>query len=1301
MPGVRILIADDHEAVRRGVRSLIASHSDWEVCGEAIDGLDAVEKAKSSRPDVVILDISMPRLSGLQAAPLIKNELPDSEILILSQHDLAQARQLALDAGARNFISKSNMARDLLAAIDDLVKRCRTSSPQPNSVSASLEHSAPLSAGFEFLAGAGEMGREIREHNWSDTPLGPIEKWSQILKTSVSLILNSQHPMWVGWGPTRTFLYNDAYISVLSLAKHPWALGRPAAEVWAEIWDYCGPLADKVFAKGEATLVDDVQLFMNRGDFVEETYYSFSYSPIRDEFGKVKGLFCPSKEVTSKVINARRLGTLSELSAKSLIERSVEGACASAFSTLAKNNNDIPFAMLYLIDRERKHAFLERRCGVEGGLGTLSPERIALSQEAFGTFSQAIIEVATTSQSRTISVKDLGDLPLGSAQQRISEALVLPVTSHGQRPVGVLVAGVNPARTVDAEYRTFYELVSSQIATGIANARSYEEERNRAESLAELDRAKTVFFSNVSHEFRTPLTLMLGPLEDLIASAGARLEAEDQEQLTVIHRNGLRLLKLVNSLLDFSRIEAGRIEAVFQPTDISGLTVELASAFRAAMELAGLQFEVECDPISEPIYIDRDMWEKIVLNLLSNAFKFTFEGKVSLALRSLDDGIQLQISDTGIGVPEEEVPRLFHRFHRVEGARGRTQEGTGIGLALVQELVKIHHGNISVTSKEGSGSTFTATIPKGKDHLPQDRIWAARTLASSAIRADSYVEEAVRWLPEESLENLVPHADRAGSLSFDSMLPEAWERISAGELIVIADDNADMRDYLRRLLRERYRVHAVSNGEDAVRAARELNADLVLTDVMIPGLDGFGVLRALRSDPKTQAKPVILLSARAGEESRVEGLQAGADDYLVKPFASRELLARVSAHLKMARARVEAAEVERRLRAEAELERGRLRESFTLAPAAMALLSGPDHRFTFINSAYVKMAGRDDMDQLLGKTLREALPELKGQGIEELLDHVYQTGRPVVASERETILKRHGKDETTYLNFSYHPMRNVVGEVEGILVHAVEVTEQVVARSQLEARVKERTAELEEAEQRLRTLNNRLLRAQDEERRRLARELHDSAGQMLVALSMNLVPLEQSLAKQNPELDKLAVSSIGLVDELSKELRTMSHLLHPPLLDEAGLKSALRWYVEGFAERSGIQVDLQLDSKLPRLPQEVETTIFRIVQESLTNIHRHSGSKKASLRIDQDAKNTRVEIRDEGRGISQFNSAKNLPTRAGVGIQGMQERVRQLQGKFEIKSGQSGTTVIVILPNRTISGSSKSAKPTSQGTRNK
>src|SRR5579864_5962955 len=399
LAGVRILIADDQEAVRRGVRSLIASHSNWEVCGEAVDGLDAVEKAKSSRPDVVILDIAMPKLSGLQAAPLIKNELPESEILMLSQHDMAQSRHLAFEAGAREFISKAHMDRDLLTAIDDLVGHDGwPKSPRRISQSAAPVFAAALPPGFEFLAGAGEMGQLIRQHNWSETPLGPIQQWPQILKTSVSLILGSQHPMWVGWGPEQTFLYNDAYIAVLSLAKHPWALGRPAAEVWAEIWDYCGPLADKVFTKGEATFVDDVQLFMNRGDFVEETYYSFSYSPIRDELGIVRGLFCPSKEVTPKVINARRLRTLAELTAKSLIEKSVEGACASAFSILSKNANDIPFALLYLIDRDGKYAFLQQQCGIPSGLNSVGPERIALDRKNAGPLARPITQVAATGQ---------------------------------------------------------------------------------------------------------------------------------------------------------------------------------------------------------------------------------------------------------------------------------------------------------------------------------------------------------------------------------------------------------------------------------------------------------------------------------------------------------------------------------------------------------------------------------------------------------------------------------------------------------------------------------------------------------------------------------------------------------------------------------------------------------------------------------------------------------------------------------------------------------------------------------------
>jgi signal transduction histidine kinase/DNA-binding response OmpR family regulator len=1271
---MRILIADDHEVVRRGVRSMISSHPGWEVCGEAVDGLDAVEKAKSSKPDVVILDVSMPRLSGLEAASLIKTEFPESAIFFLSQHDPAHMLPLALQAGARGYISKSDIGRDLVAAIEAINGTGNSAAGADSAV----KSPARVTSTFDFLSGGGGMGSLIRKYDWSQTPLGPIEQWPKGLKTSVSLILNSQHPMWIGWGPEMTNLYNDAYVSVLGLAKHPWALGRPAPEVWAEIWDVCGPLADRVFAHGEASFVNDVRLFMNRGDFIEETYYSFSYSPIRDESGRVSGLFCPSTEVTPKILSARRLRTLSELAAQSLTEKSAEAACIAAVSTLAKNPDDIPFALLYLIDGDGKRASLKQTCGFTGNVDW-SPEAIDVNGRNPGRLSPPIAEVARTGRSQVISVEDIQDLPLGPAKQHLSEAMVLPVISRGQdQPVAVLVAGVSPAQKLSGEYRTFYELIASQIATIISNARAYEEERKRSQALAELDRAKTAFFGNVSHEFRTPLTLMLAPLEDVLADSATQLPAADLEQLLVVHRNGLRLLKLVNSLLDFSRIEAGRTEANFEPTDLGPLTADLASSFRSAMERAGLKFEVKCDPISEPIFLDHDMWEKIVLNLLSNALKFTFQGSVSLSLKLLDKDVELKVSDTGTGIPKHELPHLFERFHRVEGARGRTHEGTGIGLALVHELVKLHHGKVSVTSKQGEGSTFSVTIPRGASHLPQDRIGAERSLARSAIRADSYVEEALRWLPEEP--GTTATNDDLALLSPGNAIHGAWEPGGGGELIVLADDNADMREYLRRLLGRRYRVHVVANGEDAVKAARELDADLVLTDVMMPGLDGFGVLQALRNDPKTQTKPVILLSARAGEESRVEGLQAGADDYLVKPFTARELLARVGTHLKMVGIRAQAAEVERRLRAEADLERGRLRESFILAPAAMALLSGPEHRFTFMNAAFLRLVGRDSVDQIMGKRVREALPEIEGQGFKELLDVVYRTGEPFVANDRELMLRRNGIDETLYCSFSYHPMRNLAGEVEGILVHAVEVTEQVLARNLLEARVKERTLELEEAEERLRALNGRLLQAQDEERRRIARELHDSAGQILVALKMNLVPLEQKLENHNQELARIATGSVELVDELSKELRTMSYLLHPPLLDEAGLPSTLRWYVEGFCERSKIRVELEMDPDLPRLPREVEMTIFRIVQESLTNIHRHSGSKVASLRIDHDSTNTRVEIRDEGRGIPEFKSRRNLPIRAGVGIQGMQERVRQLKGSFEIRSGQSGTTVVVVLP---------------------
>lgn len=441
------------------------------------------------------------------------------------------------------------------------------------------------------------------------------------------------------------------------------------------------------------------------------------------------------------------------------------------------------------------------------------------------------------------------------------------------------------------------------------------------EELAKLDVLKTQFFANISHEFRTPLTLMMGPLEDALAQP-EELSALNRGRLELAHRNSLRLLKLVNSLLEFSRIEAGRIHASFEPVDLAAFTAELASVFRAATERAGVRLIVNCPPLPEPVYVDRDMWEKIVLNLLSNAFKFTFEGEIELTLRPAGVGdamitsrigsdgdrqyVLLSVRDTGVGIPAEAMPKIFERFYRVEHARSRTQEGTGIGLSLVQELVKLHGGTIGADSRLGVGTRFTVAIPLGTKHLPANRSDMAKPAGQTTSGAMIFADEAMGWLPESLGQSapeplLISTATTVPKIRLDNRT--APER--ARPRILLADDNADMRAYLARLLAEHFEVEAVRDGVAALEIARQQPIDLILSDVMMPNLDGFGLIREIRADPALKTLPIILLSARAGEESRVDGLQQGADDYLIKPFSARELLARVGAQLSLTQLRKE------------------------------------------------------------------------------------------------------------------------------------------------------------------------------------------------------------------------------------------------------------------------------------------------------------------------------------------------------------------------------------------------------------
>ena len=733
-----------------------------------------------------------------------------------------------------------------------------------------------------------EIGRDLAAVDWASTPLGPVEEWPQSLVTAVNILLSSQFAMWMAWGPELTFFCNAAYRRDTLGSKYPWALGRPASEVWAEIWVDISPRIERVLSAGEATWDEALMLLLERSGYSEETYHTFSYSPLRDEDANVVGMLCVVSEDTERIIGQRRMATLRDLGSDPSVVRTERQMLDFAADQLAGNPYDLPFTLTYLFDDDGE----ARLAGVSG----ITPGHRAAPETIPGS-GPAIWPVEKPAQGKSDVIELDGgapDLPTGAWREPPEQAMVVPLLQQGGAPLGFLVAALNRHRRFDDAYRGFVELVAGHIAAAVGSARSYQAQQQRAEVLADLDRAKTAFFSNVSHEFRTPLTLILGPVDELLGRATG-VDEQARQELELIQRNGLRLAKLVNTLLDFSRIQAGRMQAHFEQADLPSVTAELASVFRSAIDRAGLTLTVDCPPLDQPVHLDRQMWEKVVLNLLSNALKYTFEGVITVRVGREGADAVVAVTDTGIGIPVAEMPRLFERFHRIENARARSTEGSGIGLALVKELVGLHGGTITADSQEGVGTTFTVRLPFGAAHLPTDELTEpTRSRAIPGVIAEPYVQEALRWLPAA--------LSAPSGATTTAVVPA--ETDDGRPRVLIADDNADMREYLTNLLRSSgYDVSDVADGRQALDAIRSQVPDLLISDVMMPELDGLELLTALRRDLRTAALPVLLLSARAGQEASIEGLQAGADDYLVKPFAAAELLARVRANIELARLR--------------------------------------------------------------------------------------------------------------------------------------------------------------------------------------------------------------------------------------------------------------------------------------------------------------------------------------------------------------------------------------------------------------
>ncbi|RIB29047.1 hypothetical protein C2G38_1271384 [Gigaspora rosea] len=789
----------------------------------------------------------------------------------------------------------------------------------------------------------------VYNYDWSSTSLGTMDSWDPAFKNAVTLCLQTAFPAVIYAGPGWVQIYNEAYESVLMTKQN--AQGKPFKEVWPEIYEQSAALFEIVTTTGKGLFREDELYLLERDGYIEEAYFNYTCSPIFISDGSAYGTFCLVQETTPKVLNARRLKILGEFGRRITEVESLESACHIITKILGDNNVDIPYAMIYLVNRKLNTAsesliarLITTTFDYDCKSGWLfpdnlpeTPEIIDLTKDVdknYNTLIELKREAATYSFLKCDSwpinllIKD-GDHIKVLLDDGSQAVLLLTKISLCDDQVlsAILICGINRRRTLDEKYMEFLKLITNQMNRCLLRARSIEEEKKRSKLLTELNHQKVLFFQGISHELKTPLTLMLSPLDDIINACPQ--EAPIMTYFQIIRRNAHRLLKLINTLLQFSNIESEKLDACYRETNIVELTQELVSDFKSMAETLGLDYAIDIpladefnQVVGDKVYLDHDMYETIVFNLCSNALKHTWNGSVTIRLyvdyKDKNKMIVLEISDTGVGIPELALPNIFQRFYRVESQSSRSHEGTGIGLALVKELVTFHGGDITVTSVVNKGTTFKCWFPIGCDHLPTDKIQRnnvenpisyGRELYTSR---KLYLEESSQWVKNSKFDDQ-NDVDKLSiddkNIDIDKMLPKDITFYFSTDnekkyQILLVDDNNDMRDYLADLLKE-FDVHRACDGQDAIRVLKKLNRlpDLVLSDIMMPNMNGYELLEILRSNVKTQMIPVILLSAKACEESRIKGLDKGADDYLIKPFSTRELIARIQANIELSHLR--------------------------------------------------------------------------------------------------------------------------------------------------------------------------------------------------------------------------------------------------------------------------------------------------------------------------------------------------------------------------------------------------------------
>lgn len=729
----------------------------------------------------------------------------------------------------------------------------QSSAPDSASSDAAPSVGSPSNSGWlNWLAAQGEMGARVASFDWANTSLGPLADWPTPLRGAVMLCVSSLFPITLRLGPELLLAYNDAARDVYGPERFSNALGRPSAEAWPETTAQLGEVLDAVIETGRPFFAKDRALYLNRTVPAEECYFTFCYNAIVGAEGQTWGVMATFVETTEEVLAERRLRTIAQLGREVAGGRTQAELAAIAMDVLASNAADHPAGALYRAPR---------------------PERdTAPSLAAFGE---------PLDHDRTARLVE-ACMATGTAQhddpgQDADPLHAFPVLDPEQHtPTHVMVFAQHRARPWDDELASYLALVASSLGAALLTQAELWSERRRVARAEALDAAKSAFFAGVSHELRTPLSLIAAPVEDLLADH-PDLDPAIRQDLTLVQTNVARLVRLVDAMVDFSRMEAGRVVPNLGPADLSVQLRGLAASFAPAIERAGLQFEVDVPEVGRTALIDPDFLERIVLNLLSNALKFTAEGSVQLRLAEVGDHYEIVVTDTGLGIDADDQERVFARFERLPAPPGaRTASGAGIGLAMVRQLTELVGGTVSLDSTPGKGSTFTIRFPF-EPSLPVG-------VAGQSItprRAPSFLAEFESWARQESDESEptgVPH-------------------------LLVVEDDAPLARFLADALSGSYQVEVAADGDAALASIRRQRPDIVLSDVAMPGMDGLQLVSLIRSEAGLRDLPVLLLSARANDDAAAAGLGGGADDYIAKPFSMVDLRARLAANLERARER--------------------------------------------------------------------------------------------------------------------------------------------------------------------------------------------------------------------------------------------------------------------------------------------------------------------------------------------------------------------------------------------------------------